>query len=332
MEKTLQRNTWTREHNAQVTLARGLKSGLIGGIAGTLVMDFVLMGALSAVGIPSLTCFSIVGDTVEHLFANLSITLAGGVLTVIVAHYLVGPLSGIIFGALLVKVKAMHVDTLKKGIFLAVLYVEIMSQPILAMTPILLKMTTKDTLLWFGASFVMHFLYGVVLGAIVSYGLRFWDYRRLSLGNLLRMGHCAPTVMQSILDISSTEKEWLVKLSAGMPGGIGNTGFECGAVTSPLALLGIRYGLREDEHGLPVTFDKGHALCQHFHACYNTLHCREIRGKDRFPRHCIGPVTRSPELFLAALDGYHQDTIPAARRASYSRLYSHMVENDFHCA
>ena len=159
-----------------------------------------------------------------------------------------------------------------------------------------------------------------------------WAYRGRGLANLLRMGHCAPTVMQTILDVSSTEKEWLVRLSAGMPGGIGNTGFECGAVTSPLALLGIRCGLREVDRGLPVIFDKGHALCQHFLACHNTLQCREIRGKDRFPRHCIGPVTRSPELFLAALDGNHQETIPAARRAGYSRLYSHLVENDFHCA
>ena len=91
-----------------------------------------------------------------------------------------------------------------------------------------------------------------------------WAYRGRGFANLLRMGHCAPTVMQTILDISSTEKEWLVRLSAGMPGGIGNTGFECGAVTSPLALLGIHYGLRKVDRGLPVIFDKGHALCQQF--------------------------------------------------------------------
>ncbi len=159
-----------------------------------------------------------------------------------------------------------------------------------------------------------------------------WSYRGWCFANLLKMGHCAPTVMKSVLDISSTEKEWLVKLSAGMPGGIGNTGFECGAVTSPLALLGIRYGLREVDHGLPVIFDKGHALCQHFLSCHKTLQCREIRGKDRFPAHCIPPVTRAPELFQAVLDGNYRDTIPSARRASYSRLYSHLVENNFHCA
>lgn len=159
-----------------------------------------------------------------------------------------------------------------------------------------------------------------------------WLYRGRAFANILRMGHCAPAVMQTILDVSSTRKEWLVRLSAGMPGGIGNTGFECGGVTSPLVLLGMRYGLHEATGGLPMIFDRGHALCHNFLACHNTLKCKEIRGKDRFPRHCLGPVMRSPELFLAALDGNHQEAIPATRRAAYSRLYSHLVENGFHCA
>ena len=30
-----------------------------------------------------------------------------------------------------------------------------------------------------------------------------------------------------------------------MPGGIGNTGHECGAVTSPLAVMGLQHGLRD---------------------------------------------------------------------------------------
>lgn len=159
-----------------------------------------------------------------------------------------------------------------------------------------------------------------------------WSYRRRGFANLLRMGHCAPTVMKTILDITSTEKEWLVRLSAGMPGGIGNTGFECGGVTSPLVLMGTHFGLRTDDRDLPVIFDSGHALCQNFIACHHTLQCREIRGKDHFPRHCIPPVLRSPELFMDALNGNQHDPIPPTSREAYSRLYSYMGETNFHCA
>jgi hypothetical protein len=47
--------------------------------------------------------------------------------------------------------------------------------------------------------------------------------RKRSVSNLLRMGHCAPTVMQTMLDASDTDAKWLVLLMAGLPGGIGNT-------------------------------------------------------------------------------------------------------------
>ena len=61
-------------------------------------------------------------------------------------------------GSVVARVKALRVNTLKKSILLAILYVEILSQPILATTPILLKMTVPATLQWYGGSFVMHLI------------------------------------------------------------------------------------------------------------------------------------------------------------------------------
>jgi hypothetical protein len=138
--------------------------------------------------------------------------------------------------------------------------------------------------------------------------------------------------MQTLLEVAGAREEWLVKLNAGMPGGIGNTGFECGAVTSPLVLMGLRYGLRERNGNLPVIFDRGHALCRHFLACHKTIHCKQIRANDRFPKHCIRPVCLSPQLFLASTAGDSGAAIPAEVRDSYRRIYSHLVERDFHCA
>ncbi len=157
-------------------------------------------------------------------------------------------------------------------------------------------------------------------------------YYPLAFFNLLHMGHCAPTVMQSIQDITSNQKEWLVRLSAGMPGGIGNTGNECGGVTSPLVMLGTQFGMKEGKGGLPEIFDRGHALCQNFTACHHTMQCKLIRGNDHFPRHCIPPVLRSPGMFMEAQNGYHGESIPAGARACYTRLYAHLKDNQFHCA
>jgi hypothetical protein len=171
MEVRLQDNSGAGGHITQVTLARGAGWGLIAGLVGTMVMDLVLMGALSAIGLPAFTCFSIVGNTAALFFLKFGKEVAGGVPLGVAAHYLIGPFVGAIFGAAVVQIGALRVDSLKKGVILAVLYIEILSQPILAATPILLKMTTPKTLQWFGGSFVMHLMWGVVVGVILSHGL-----------------------------------------------------------------------------------------------------------------------------------------------------------------
>ena len=172
MEITLQDNSQAREDVTRVSLSRGVGWGLIGGLAGTMVMDLVLMVALPVAGLPALTCFSIVGNTVASFFSIQGIEMAGGVPLGVFTHYLIGPVAGAIFGAAVTQVNFLRIDTLKKSIVLAILYVQILSQPILATTPILLKMTVTDTLNWYGGSFAMHSVLGLVLGLIMSYGLR----------------------------------------------------------------------------------------------------------------------------------------------------------------
>lgn len=156
-------------------------------------------------------------------------------------------------------------------------------------------------------------------------------YRARGLDNLLRMGHCAPAVMQTVLDINHTQREDLVRLMAGMPGGIGNTGFECGGITSPLVILGLRYGLREMHSGLPRIFDLGHEYYQRFSDENAASFCKAIQN-PRLPVRCIHAVRHSPELLAETLESDHRSTIPAEQREAYSCLYGHMAQNQFHCA
>ena len=76
MEKTLQGNSHLTGRMPSNSLVRGLGWGLIGGLAGTLVMDLILMGVLSAFGLPALTCFSIVGNTVARFFSMQNVEMA----------------------------------------------------------------------------------------------------------------------------------------------------------------------------------------------------------------------------------------------------------------
>ena len=171
METTLQGNSQAESQVSNVTLARGMVLGLVGGVVGTIVMDLVLIGTSLAAGLPAVIGFSTIGDTAAGFFALLGIDMAGGLPLGAAAHYLLGLVLGALFGAAVSRVDVLRTDTVKKGVMLAVVYIEILSQPILATSPILLKMTASETLQWFGVSAVMHLIWGVVLGIVVSYGL-----------------------------------------------------------------------------------------------------------------------------------------------------------------
>jgi hypothetical protein len=172
MEKTLEGTAPDTARNTSTSVLKGLGWGTVGGFAGTLAMDLTLMAVLAAFGLPALTCFSIVGDTAAHFFSMQDVGTTGAILLGGATHYMVGPVIGAIFGLLAARIKALRVHTRKKSILLGILYVEIVSQPLLATTPILLKMSAGATLQWYVGSFIMHLIAGAVLGAVVGRGLR----------------------------------------------------------------------------------------------------------------------------------------------------------------
>jgi C_GCAxxG_C_C family probable redox protein len=147
----------------------------------------------------------------------------------------------------------------------------------------------------------------------------------------LRMGHCAPAVMQTVLDINNAGQPGLVKLMAGMPGGIGSTGFECGGITSPLVILGLRHGLAEMHDGLPVIFDQGHAYWKIFNDKNGASFCKNIQN-PHFPIGCIQAVRHAPEQLAETLACNKCPAIPPEQRKAYCQLYAHMTQNNFHCS
>jgi hypothetical protein len=157
-------------------------------------------------------------------------------------------------------------------------------------------------------------------------------YRRRGFFNLLRMGHCAPAVMQTIQDINHKKEEWLVRMTAGMPGGIGSTGFECGGITSPLIQLGLEHGLSAKDDGLPTVIYAGHDYFQRFQNCNNSLLCNEILGDRRVPLPCIKVARHAPELYRQTSNKDNTESISPEEREAFFLLYSHMTANCFHCS
>lgn len=155
---------------------------------------------------------------------------------------------------------------------------------------------------------------------------------RQSLVNLSKMGHCAPAIMQTLLDASETRCEWLIHLCAGLPGGIADTGEECGGITAPLVLLGLRYAHEPDRNGLPPVIEKGHDLIQRFTSQRRSSSCREIRGTSRVPLQCVQVVRSAPVQCAESVCHDCSASLSSEQQASYAQLHAYFELHGFHCA
>lgn len=153
------------------TFIRGMIVGMAGGLAGTFMM--YLFGAVifTLLGWPVNTSFSIIGNSAAAFFSKLGIALAGGPPLGMRLYYLIGLIMGGIFGIAVACLEPLHHVSRLKKVGLSILYVEVLSVPLLAAGSLALGMKAADAALWFSISFVMHMVYGLVLGIVTVFGL-----------------------------------------------------------------------------------------------------------------------------------------------------------------
>jgi hypothetical protein len=171
MKADLQFDARAQNRMSYAALAKGAGLGVVGGLAGTVAMDLAMAGTFWALGLSPLAGFPIIGDTAAGFFALLGVNIAGGLPLGMAVYYLLGAVLGGAYGAAASRVDALRADTIKKGVLLAVVYIEVLSQPIALTAPLILKMPASEALTWLGMSAGMHLIWGIVLGFVVSYGL-----------------------------------------------------------------------------------------------------------------------------------------------------------------
>ena len=148
---------------------KGIVWGLIGGFVGTIIMDLVIAGFFLIVGMPIDLIYSFIGDVAQSFLLKIGIHAPGGVPLGAFIHFFLGLALGGLFGVLVSQIRALRLVSIQKGILLGILYIEIASQPILVTAPLLKQMTASDVLQWYGLSTVMHLIYGMILGVVLSY-------------------------------------------------------------------------------------------------------------------------------------------------------------------
>jgi hypothetical protein len=145
---------------------------MAGGLAGTFAMYLFGAGIFLILGWPTNTSVMIIGDSAAAYFDNFGIELAGGAPLGLRLYTLIGLAMGAGFGIGVVWLEALQRAALRKMAWLGILYVEILSVPLLAAGALALGMNFSAAALWFCISFVMHMVYGLVLGIVTYMGVR----------------------------------------------------------------------------------------------------------------------------------------------------------------
>ncbi|MBN2040352.1 MAG: C_GCAxxG_C_C family protein [Spirochaetes bacterium] len=132
---------------------------------------------------------------------------------------------------------------------------------------------------------------GILSAALTGTGvLSYLNSTKLSAVNyMLRMGHCAPSVMKTLLNADGSSDDDIIKLAGSLSGGIGNSGAECGAVTAGIIYLGLR------NSDVSRVVSAGKEFMKSFHYHNGFLSCAENKNGMRS---CIKAIACSPESVI----------------------------------
>jgi len=162
---------------------------------------------------------------------------------------------------------------------------------------------------------------------LIGYGVFNTDKLR-AISNIRRMGHCAPGIMQTLLDINDIQNTNMVLYAAAMAGGIAGSDMECGALTAPLMFIGFRNNnLTAISEKLDV-ISKAQSYVNEFTAFNGSSICGKIR-QGGIPA-CMKTIRNFNKPFSKAVKS--PALLSDKVKESYSLLLKTFDDNKFHCA
>jgi len=165
-------------------------------------------------------------------------------------------------------------------------------------------------------------------GTSVGVGYCARNVRKIrALNNALRIGHCAPSVMQTLLDCNEIENHEMVVAVGALAGGIAGASTECGCLMSPLLFSSYINKDVSPEARLKL-IGQSQRYAQEFKRCFGGPTCENIRQGGVFS--CVRAMTGFSSPFEAA--GRSCGSLPAEKAESYILLMKAFGDRRFHCS
>ena len=146
--------------------------------------------------------------------------------------------------------------------------------------------------------------------------------------NIHRMGHCAPSVMQTLLEINDIHNDEMVLYAGAMAGGIAGSKMECGALTAPLMFLGFQNNKLTDITEKLDLIAKAQSYINEFTTSNGSLICSKIRH-DGMPA-CMSAISNFYKQYLKAVS--NPAVLSDEAKDSYKVLLNTFDEKRFHCS
>jgi C_GCAxxG_C_C family probable redox protein len=151
--------------------------------------------------------------------------------------------------------------------------------------------------------------------------------------------------MLSAQEAQGIEDERMVKLTSGLPGGIGLLRSECGCLTCPIMVLGLEYGADAYGGQIPKVIPMGQRYMNRFRDQFGGIHCKEVVKIDITDRDvvkekgirilgCFRVMVRSPGLLMDIMKEDAEivpSDINGDTASAYVRLLKAFQESNFHC-
>lgn len=145
---------------------------------------------------------------------------------------------------------------------------------------------------------------------------------------MLQMGHCAPSIMQTLLEINCIYNTELVIYAGALAGGIAGPDMECGGITAPLMFMSYK------NHGLILLEDKLNLIAkaqkytEEFKHNNGSCNCSEISNKGMLA--CMKVICNVHKPLSKALSAPTE--LDKEAKSSYSLLLKAFDDSNFHCS
>ncbi|MBN1965282.1 MAG: C_GCAxxG_C_C family protein, partial [Anaerolineae bacterium] len=148
-----------------------------------------------------------------------------------------------------------------------------------------------------------------------------------SANNMLRMGHCAPSIMRTLLDIAGQDRDGLVLAAGGLAGGIAGSTMECGGVTAPLMFLSLHHNYTAPNGESLALIRTGRRYVEAFAAVHGSCTCEAVGAPGISG--CLKAICGVHTPLAQAQNGQADD---APGDDPYARVLEVFADGHFHCA